>query len=276
MVNILKILYNNIYEGDSMFLLSIGIFDITFGNIFTFVFGIAIGIAIMTIIYLQKILARIKSDGFNELSKVTIDEYEIAFNVKDKDKVSELKDSSNAYKVYQTINMYENLFYDKKLRGSRGYVLYTYDLVTALVRNIASIYSPDARFPLYEVTIDELLDLMKYLSRRISEILDYNDITYLRKINLNTIISLRNLSFDIKNSKVVQVSKKYHINNILSGFKILLNIVNPLYWVRKFVVNKSFDIVEKRICASVIRIVGGEAFNIYSKNIVKGVELIEK
>lgn len=276
MVNRIKILYNNIYEGDIMFQISIGIFDITFANIFTFVFGIAIGIAIMTIIYLQKVLSKIKSEGFNELSKVTIDEYEIAFNVNNDEKIKDIKDTSNAYKVYKTINMYENLFYDKKLRGKKGYVLYTYELVSSLVKNIASIYSPDARFPLYEVTIDEFLDLMKYLSKRISEILDYNDITYIRKINLNTIISVKNLSFDIKNSKVVQISKKYHINNILSGFKLLINIVNPLYWVRKFVVNRSFDIVEKRICASVIRIVGGEAFNIYSKNIVKDVELIEK
>lgn len=259
-----------------MFQISIGIFDITFANIFTFVFGIAIGIAIMTIIYLQKVLSKIKSEGFNELSKVTIDEYEIAFNVNNDEKIKDIKDTSNAYKVYKTINMYENLFYDKKLRGKKGYVLYTYELVSSLVKNIASIYSPDARFPLYEVTIDEFLDLMKYLSKRISEILDYNDITYIRKINLNTIISVKNLSFDIKNSRVVQISKKYHINNILSGFKLLINIVNPLYWVRKFVVNRSFDIVEKRICASVIRIVGGEAFNIYSKNIVKDVELIEK
>lgn len=45
----------------------------------------------------------------------------------------------------------------------------------------------------------------------------------------------------------------------------MINVVNPVYWARKFVVNKSIDFTIKKLCMIVIATCGEETYKIYSK-----------
>ena len=45
----------------------------------------------------------------------------------------------------------------------------------------------------------------------------------------------------------------------------MINVVNPVYWARKFVVNKSIDFAIKKLCMIVIATCGEETYKIYSK-----------
>lgn len=264
-----------------MLLMKIAIFEITLGTIFTFVMGIAISMAIIIIIYLIYVLRGIRSKGFEELANVKIDEYEIPADLKKKEKkILEQKNrhKNNSYYSYEMIIRYQEIFKDKKLRNGMGDIQATNLLVRSLVHNIAALYYPDSKRPTLEISIDEFLTLSKYLSKRLSAILEYNGLKFFRRIKLNTIISVNDFSHIINDSAVVELTRKIHLNKILFGLKILLNIVNPIYWVRKAVVNTSFRIVSKKLCLSIIQIVGEETYNIYSKSVFnkeEGIDLIE-
>ena len=47
----------------------------------------------------------------------------------------------------------------------------------------------------------------------------------------------------------------------------VLNIFNPVYWVRRLVINTSLDFAFKKLCLAVIGIVGEETYKIYSKRV---------
>ena len=108
------------------------------------------------------------------------------------------------------------------------------------------------------------------------EILDINGLRVLRKININSANGMLNFYKRLYDHKIVKLIYKFKLNKILFGFKVLINIINPIYWVRKFIINRSFSIVTKKICVNVIQISGEEAYNIYSKNAFnEGDDLIE-
>lgn len=255
-----------------MLLLKLGIFDITFGTVFTFAFGIAIGVAIVTIAYLLFVLKKLNGKEFENSMSVKIENYEISPNLKKKERLEALEKQrleSNSYKAYEMILMYQDIFRDKKIKGNKGDIQYALELSKSLITNIATLYYPESRFPIYEITIDEAIELAKYLSSRITDILNYNGLKMIRKFNINTIISVKDFSFEIKESAFVQKMQNMHVNKILFGCKVLINIVNPIYWVRKLIVNTSFDVVTRKLCLAVIQIVGEESYNVYSKGFLK-------
>lgn len=236
-----------------MLLAKIGIFRITFGNIYTFIFGIAIGIAIMTIIYLLYVLKQMNSKKFKNMSKVNLDE----FNSTDLEKE----------KVANTIKEYCLIFNDKKLRKGYTSVEYTKYLTWSLIKNIAEIYYPKSKRPYLDITISDASKLLKYASKRLDQLLDFNGLRIVRKININTALGTVNIYKKVNDTNFVKFIYKFRINKILFGFKVLINLINPIYWVRKLIVNKSFKIISDKICVNVIQIAGEEAYNIYSKSV---------
>lgn len=253
-----------------MMLLKIGIFDITFLTIFTFVLGIATSIAVVSLIYLVFVLNKLKSKDFEALANIKIGEYELPVNLNKKEKkmlLQKNKSTENAYKSYELVLLYQKILFDNKLRKGRDYIHYTFDLSKSLINNIAAIYFPESEKPMFEISIKETIELSKYLSKRISEILDYSGLKFIRRINVNSIINIRNLSMDIYESNAVQTYKRMNVDKIMFGFKVLLNIVNPIYWVRKAMGKTAFRVVNKKLSSAVLQVVGEESYKIYSKDI---------
>ena len=263
-----------------MLLSSIGIFRITFGNIYTFIFGIAVGLAIATILYLLYILRQMNSKKFKDMSSIQIVETKIdpkSMTKEEKQKIlNDRKSDDKRKQVCALILEYEELFKDKKLRKGYSDIEYTKYLTWSLIQNIAAIYHPKDKRPYLSITIKDATKLIRYASKRMDEILDINGLRVLRKININSANGMLNFYKRLYDHKIVKLIYKFKLNKILFGFKVLINIINPIYWVRKFIINRSFSIVTKKICVNVIQISGEEAYNIYSKNAFnEGDDLIE-
>lgn len=263
-----------------MLVQTIGIFKVSILSIYTFIFGIALGLAIATIIYLLYVLRQMNSAKFKEMTKIKTKDYEFnpsVLNKKEKVKFDEFKSSLDKQKqVCALILEYEEIFNDKELRKGRTNFEFTKYLSWSLIQNVAHIYNPKSKRPYLDITISDATNLLRYASKRMDEILDFNGLRILRRININTFRGTFTFYKRVYDFKLVKLIYKYKLNKILFGFKVLINIINPLYWVRKFVINSSFEIITRRICVNVIQIIGEEAYNIYSKNAFdKGVVLIE-
>ena len=67
---------------------------------------------------------------------------------------------------------------------------------------------------------------------------------------------------------------KYKVGKVVKYGAAVINVVNPVFWFRKLVINTSVDVMTRKVCLVVIGIVGEETTTVYSKKLFdKPVEL---
>ena len=78
-------------------------------------------------------------------------------------------------------------------------------------------------------------------------------------------MKLLDLHRGFQNNKVVKTVKK--INPVSKVIVSVLNIVNPIYWIRKFIINGTISLALDKMALIVIDITSEETINIYSKRL---------
>lgn len=212
--------------------------------LFSFLIGLGAGLAIAALVYLIIVLATTRQKPFIVKTK--------ANNITDEE-------------VKQMIHEAQEEFKDKNLKGTNSTIAYCKDLSVELVMNIAKKYFPESKRPLYELSIDEVLMLAVYISNRLDEILDARGLRIFRRFKVSQIIGMTEVKEKIEANSIVKATKKYKIIEAFNAAKSVINVVNPVYWARKFVVNKSIDFTIKKLCMIVIATCGEETYKIYSK-----------
>ncbi len=150
-----------------------------------------------------------------------------------------------------------------------GYFKVALDLSLELSEEISRYYFPDSRYPLYELSIQELLTLNYYITNRINDLVNGKFFKLFKNYRIASIIDLLNTKKKITNSKLMQISRKIKIQQIYSASKTVLNYANPIYWFRKLAIKPTTVLVTKEICKYIISIFGEETNKIYSKAIFK-------
>ena len=143
-----------------------------------------------------------------------------------------------------------------------------------LIEEIASYFFPDSKYPMLELNVHELMDLNHYITNRISDILDKPVLKNTMNLQMTQIMSMFDKKRAIQENKVYRAAKKYKVGKLVKYGGAALNIVNPVYWFRKLVINTSVDAMTKKVCVVIIGIVGEETTKVYSKKLFeKPVEL---
>ena len=160
---------------------------------------------------------------------------------------------------------------DKTVRTTdSGYFKVALDLGIELTEEISRYYFPDSKYPLYELSIQELLTLNYYITNRVNDLVNNNKLFKLFKnYRIASLIDLLNTKKKITNSKLMQVSRKIKLQQIYTASKTVLNYANPVYWFRKLAIKPTTVLVTKEICKFIITIFGEETNKIYSKAIFK-------
>ena len=200
----------------------ISFFEIQFSLsiLFSFLIGLGGGITIAALVYIIIVLATTRQKPFIVQTK--------ANNVTDEE-------------IKQMIYEAQQQFKDKSLKGANSTIAYCKDLSVELVMNIAKKYFPESKRPIYELSIDEVLMLTVYISNRLDEILDAKGLRIFRRFKVSQIIGMTEVKEKIEANSIVKATKKYKLIEAFNAAKSVINVVNPVYWARKFVVNKSID-----------------------------------
>ena len=219
---------------------------INFGSLFSFLFGVYFGAVIFVLYYLFTVL--------NSLNKkrylVNVQEYDV-----------------DGKEIELIVKQAQEDFKNKELRGEAGNIGHCINLVKQMVVDIATKFFPESKYPLLEISIDECLILTGYITKRLEELLDHRGIRMLRKIKISTIVGWTNVKKTVDDTAIMQTTKKYKLKQKFQAVMGAINIVNPVYWFKRIVVNKSMDLVIRKICIVVIGIVGEETYKIYSKRV---------
>ena len=233
---------------------TIGPLDFDLASLIAFFVGIFAGFALLFLIYAILVLSSI-----NKKKYVTTP----ADVVVTDDEVKEIV--SNARKVYN----------DKKLKGAKNSISYCFEICGSLANDIARKFFPDSKRPLAELTIDEILELAKYIPDRINDIIDRPALRLVKKIKLSTILALGDTKKAIDDSSLMKLTKKYQVMKIINAIKGVLNIFNPVYWARRTFLNSTLDFAINKLCLSIIGIVGEEVYKIYSKRVFEEERVID-
>jgi len=148
-----------------------------------------------------------------------------------------------------------------------GAIRSTMNIAYELVEEISRYFFPKSRYPMLELSVNELMELNHYVTNRMDELLDIPILKHAKKTRIITILNMYKKKQAIEESKVMKVAKKAKLGKVLKYGSMALNAVNPVYWFRKLVINTSIDVMTRKVCVVIVGVVGEETTKVYSKKL---------
>ncbi len=220
--------------------------EISFGGIINFLLGIFSGFILFTVVYIY-FSVRGKNAEMMLIRKppVDVDEEKLKQIIIDKQHTFKLAYRKNKKNIGKT----------------------TFDLSYELIEEISRYYFPNSKYPMLELSVNEIISLNHYITDRVDQILDQPILKNTRNIRVTKIIKAYETKRAIDEKKLVKAAKSKTVKTTMKVTIGALNVFNPAYWFRKLVVNTSVDFVTKKICLMIIGVVGEETSKVYSKKL---------
>jgi len=143
----------------------------------------------------------------------------------------------------------------------------TFEVSYELVEEISRYFFPNSKYPMYELSVNELIELNHYITDRIDEILEVPVLKNAKKARIITIVNMYEKKKAIEGSKLAKAAKKLKLGKVAKYGGMALNAVNPVYWFRKLVLSTSIDAMTRKLCVAIIGVVGEETSKVYSKKL---------
>jgi len=143
----------------------------------------------------------------------------------------------------------------------------TFEVSYELVEEISRYFFPNSKYPMYELSVNELIELNHYITERIDEILEVPVLKNAKKARIITIVNMYEKKKAIEGSKLAKAAKKLKLGKVAKYGGMALNAVNPVYWFRKLVLSTSIDAMTRKLCVAIIGVVGEETSKVYSKKL---------
>lgn len=224
----------------------LGFIQINIGWLITFFSGVLFGVVLLSLWYLVAVLASLnKGLRRTKVQEEDIDAKEIKWLIED------------AHKAFK----------DKKLRTEVGYGQHLINVALQLSNDIATKFYPKSKYPYLELSLDETLVLLRYVSNRFNELLEKPVLKMFKGITLRRLITLNETKVKIDNNLLVKASSKLKVNEIVKQSFMALNIVNPVYWFRRLVLDNVTNAIMIKLGLVVISLTGEETYKIYSKKV---------
>lgn len=212
-------------------------------KITSFLVGITTGIIIVFLLYLLFVLLTIKK--FQKKTKPQ-------FQLMDK------KELAMLIKIYQED-------YLKKTEDCEKKFPILVEVNKSLIKDIAAKFALKSTKPYFELTVDECIMLLNYVSKRLDSLLNQKLIKRFRPLTIKRIMDLREMEKKVKNSNF---SKTAEIAGIGKFMKVL-KIFNPVHWFKHILVEPIINKIILEITLNLIEIVAEETYLIYSKRAFK-------
>ncbi len=212
--------------------------NINVTTLIIFLTGILIGLVIAGCFYTILLLKSLKK--VKKIKKITVDNEEIEDIVK---------------------NIKIDLQKDCKGKSLGTKFNYLGDAIKQLVTKIAKSYYPKSKHPLMELSIEEVLITINYISERINKMFDKPVLRLIMKVTIKQLFTIYDFKKRLDHRMIKNTS-----NVIKRGFMVK-NILNPYYWTNKILVGQAIYFTSNKLFAIVIDIVAEETTKVYSKKL---------
>ena len=220
--------------------------DISFGGFINFFVGMATGMVAFAAIYIY-FLVRGKNINIEDIKRPNVD-------VSEEELRNIIIDKQKKFKRH------------KKL-GNQSVAKLTFEMSYELIEEISKYFFPESKYPMLELSVNELLNLNHYITNRLDDILDKPILKNTKNLQITKIMGMYDKKKAIEQTRLVKAAKKYKVGKVVKYGAAAFNVVNPVFWFRKLVINTSVDVMTRKVCIVVIGIVGEETTKIYSKKL---------
>lgn len=138
-----------------------------------------------------------------------------------------------------------------------------------LIQRIATVYYPESKYPIYELTIEELIMFMQYLSTRIDVIFEKKLLRQFKKISISQIFRLVDTKKKIDDNKAVKAITSSKPGKVGSFIMNTVLKISPTHWIKNILIGSSVNFGTRKIALLIMDIVADETNKTYSKSIFK-------
>ncbi|MDN5304452.1 MAG: hypothetical protein PWP46_1336 [Fusobacteriaceae bacterium] len=159
----------------------------------------------------------------------------------------------------------KNMIFNKNFNLKQNF-LYFKDNIIELINKISKEYFPSSKYHLYELTLEEALQLIIHISEKLIILLNSPTFKLFKKVRISQIIYLNDSKNKFLELPLVKKANKHKLIDKLQKTWMTINIVNPRYWTFRILRKTTVLSLLRFLAYKSIAIVGEEANNIYSKN----------
>lgn len=239
-------MYLNIFDGIRNLIMTL-LDSFSWASVFVLFTGIAIGFLMCFFIYLISVLTSLKKNEKEVMETKT--------EISDEDLKRLIRSSVNKY--YEESS---NLPMNKKINDIK-------DICIDLIQDIAKMYYPESEHPMFELSIDEFMELNHYITNRIDSLFKGRVLKKIKRIRVSQILHYIDMKKKVEESKVVKAAKRANASGFVNATMTVLNAFNPAYWAKKLIINTTVSIGTNKIAKTLIEIVGEETVKVYSKSV---------
>jgi hypothetical protein len=137
-------------------------------------------------------------------------------------------------------------------------VKYLYTISKDLGYDIASKFYPNSKTPHLELSLDETIKLNHYITDRVDQLTMHPLLKLFRKYTLSNIYEMTTTTKKVKDNKVMKFAEKYGIDEVYKASMTAMNIVNPVYWLRRLANEQDLERILVQIVLESSSITGDE------------------
>lgn len=208
--------------------------------------GIFIGFVLFVLVYLTTVLTPIKKEE-RKVIKLNKENDEIIKRIISNAKNQFIEESSTK----ATSAKFEDLKY----------------ISSNIINDIARVYYPNSAHPIYELSVDEMFILNHYITSRIELLFAGKVLKRIRNVKISSVLNLLDMKKKYDENKLVKAVNKAKLPTIYKSVRATLNIINPVYWLKKLLIDTPFVAASNKIALTIIEIIGSETNKVYSKGV---------
>lgn len=184
----------------------------------------------------------------------------------EKKKIIERSRNADEEKIRRLINSAKNQYSEESSSGTTGKKAHeVMDISWNLLNDIAKEYFLESKYPIYELSVEEIIMLIHYITDRINSIFQGPVLKPFKKVRISYILKLVDMKKRMDESKAMKAANK--VRTPWSAAVAVFNIFNPVYWVKKLMISTTLVAVTNKIAVTIIEVVGDETNKIYSKSV---------
>ena len=139
-----------------------------------------------------------------------------------------------------------------------------------LIKEIATIYQPEAENPQFQASVADLLELNERIVKRVQEYLEYFPLNTIKDLNIQDMLLYKNRYEKFSQSTSIKFVKKHkYLYSIGTYAWMGYNALNPLYWSRKLALTAGKEGAYRNLLSMILKVVGEEAVLVYSKRYIR-------
>lgn len=137
----------------------------------------------------------------------------------------------------------------------------------ALTETIATYYYPTSKYPMMELSVDELLHLDDYIHDRIARTLNKGLFKNVKQVRVSKFMELADFKKKLDQQRWMKLVNDKRTRKGIEATLGVINAFNPVYWFRKLVIKTSISTLNRHIAKTMLAVVAEETSRVYSKSV---------